>query len=136
MKHKAMLQRYAAYLIILYVCIRSHIKKTAAYFSDLEEGGFSLTDERFEKISKTWEKEIKENKDKKIILVTHAPPYGTKLDRALGEHCGNKSIAKFIKNNKVELAISGHFHENFGKRDKIGSTKLINPGPYGRLYKI
>ena len=98
-------------------------------------GGFSERDLVFEKDSKKFEREIKEGGNKSI-LITHAPPYGTKLDNVLGRHCGNNSISKFIKNNGISLAISGHLHENFGKRDRIRNTELINPGPYGAIIKI
>lgn len=100
-------------------------------------GGFSITDREFEKIAKTrFKKIIKENQDKKIILVTHAPPYGTKLDRLGRNHAGNKSFRHFIEKYNIDLAVSGHLHENFGKEDKIKNTKLINPGPFGKIIEI
>ena len=99
-------------------------------------GGFSIVDKEFEKTSIKFQKIIKNNKDKKIILVTHAPPYKTKLDKLVGGHAGNKSIRKFIENNKIILHICGHLHENFGKEDMIGKTKIINPGPFGKIVEI
>ncbi len=74
---------------------------------------------------------------KRIILVTHGPPYGTKLDYLEGEHVGCKSINKFIEeNDDVLLAVSGHLHENFGIEDRIKKTKVINPGPMGKIIEI
>ncbi|MAG91497.1 hypothetical protein CMO83_02375 [Candidatus Woesearchaeota archaeon] len=100
-------------------------------------GGFSMVGKEFEKISRTKFKEsINKNKDKKIVLITHAPPYRTKLDKLVEGHCGNKSIRQFVEKNKVDLLICGHLHENFGKEDKIGKTKIINPGPYGKIIEI
>ena len=100
-------------------------------------GGFSLVDKGFEKIAHTkFKKIIKNNKDKKIILVTHAPPYKTRLDKLVGGYCGNKSIRNFVEKNKVDLLICGHLHENFGKEDKIKKTKIINPGPFGKIVEI
>ena len=100
-------------------------------------GGFSIVDKEFEKTAKTRFKEIiSQNKDKKIILVTHAPPYKTKLDKLVQGHCGNKSIRKFVEKNKIDLLICGHLHENFGKKDKIRKTKIINPGPFGKIIII
>jgi len=98
--------------------------------------GFSMVDKQFIKTSKKFEKEIKKSKDKKIILVTHAPPYKTKLDKIAGEACGNKSIKNFILKIKPDLVISGHLHENAGKEDKINKTKLINPGPFGKIIEV
>ena len=100
-------------------------------------GGFSAFDKEFEKISKNkFKKIIKNNQDKKIILVTHAPPYKTKLDKLMQGHCGNKSIRHFVEKNKVDLLICGHLHENFGKEDKIKKTKIINPGPFGKIIHV
>lgn len=107
-----------------------------ALFFGYGGGGFSISDSGFTNASRALSNEIKQNKDKKVILVAHAPPYGTKVDKVNGEHCGNKSITQFIKNNKVDLVICGHLHENFGKEDKIGKTKIINPGPFGKIISV
>ena len=99
-------------------------------------GGFSLTDPDFYKTGKKFSKIIKKNQGKKIIFITHAPPYKTKLDLIVGSHCGNKTLRKFITKNKINLHICGHLHENFNKRDKIKKTEIINPGPYGKIIRI
>ena len=97
-------------------------------------GGFSVVDKEFENIAKIkFKKIIQKNKNKKIILVTHAPPYKTNLDKLIQGHCGNKSIRNFVQKNKIDFLICGHLHENFGREDKIGKTKAINPGPFGKI---
>jgi len=75
---------------------------------------------------------------KKIILITHGPPYKTKLDYIdyLKEYVGCKSYTTFIKKYKPILALSGHIHETFGKKDKTGQTEIINPGANGMIIKI
>ena len=100
-------------------------------------GGFSLVDKEFEKTAKVkFKKIIKKNENKKMILVTHAPPYKTKLDKLVQGHCGNKSIRHFVEKSKINLLICGHLHENFGKEDRIKKTKVINPGPFGKIVEI
>ena len=99
-------------------------------------GGFSVVDKEFEKIAIKFKKIIKQNKGSKIIIVTHAPPYKTKLDKLVQGHCGNKSIRNFVEKNKIDLLICGHLHENFGKEDKIKRTKVINPGPFGKIVVV
>ena len=100
-------------------------------------GGFSNVDRVFETLAKTrFKKIINENKDKKIILVTHAPPYKTRLDKLGRNHAGNKSIRNFVEKYKIDLLVCGHLHENFGKEDKIGKTKIVNPGPFGKIIVI
>lgn len=93
-------------------------------------GGFTAIDKGFEK----WANKIK-IKDKKVILVTHAPPYNTKIDTINKEPCGNKSIRRFIEKAKPILAVSGHLHECKGQ-DKLNKTLLINPGPSGKIITI
>jgi len=92
-------------------------------------GGFAFKDKTFEKNK---EKLKKLSKGKKIILVTHAPPYKTKIDKVHGVHAGNKSIRHFIEEVHPCVAISGHLHECVGY-DKIGKTVVINPGYMGRM---
>jgi hypothetical protein len=94
-------------------------------------GGFSLRDEELEKFMKR----LKPKKDK-IILATHAPPYGTRLDSIFRGHRGSKTVADFIKRFKPIYAFSGHLHENEGRTDKIGKTIVINPGKFGKIIKI
>ncbi len=98
--------------------------------------GFSMVDSEFDKLSKKFEKEVRKFIDKKVILVTHAPPYKTKIDRVMNDSCGNKSIKNFILKVKPDLVISGHLHETAGKEDDIGKTKIINPGPFGKIISL
>jgi uncharacterized protein len=99
-------------------------------------GGFSLIEPEFNRTSDKFDKIIKMNRGRKIIFVTHAPPYNTKLDLIIGNHCGNKTFRNFVSKNNIDLYICGHLHENFGKEDKIKKTKVINPGPYGKVLNI
>jgi len=89
------------------------------------EGGFALENKDFEKTIPKFKKTLKQ--DSKVILITHGPPHGTKLD-LLHEHVGCKSIRKFIEEIKPLLNISGHIHENKNKTDVLNKTVLINPG--------
>lgn len=98
--------------------------------------GFALIEPGFYKTGEKFQKIIRKNKDKKIIFITHAPPYKTKTDLIVGSPCGNKTFRNFIVRNKIDLNICGHLHENFGKKDNIKKTKIINPGPYGKIIKI
>ncbi|HTX61546.1 MAG TPA: metallophosphoesterase, partial [Methanobacterium sp.] len=68
------------------------------------------------------------SRDKISLLVTHAPPYGTKTDLLpSGKHAGSTSIRKLIEEYQPMLNICGHIHESRGM-DKIGRTKIVNPG--------
>lgn len=94
--------------------------------------GFSLIDESFENFVR---RKVKRT-SRKIIFLSHAPPYNTKLDRLGNSHAGNKSVAGFIRKYKPDYVVCGHLHENFGKKDVMGGTAIINPGPFGAIIDI
>lgn len=62
-----------------------------------------------------------------LVFVTHEPPFNTALD-LISNHTGSREIRKFIEKFQPLYCICGHFHENAGKQDKIGNTKILNPG--------
>ena len=66
---------------------------------------------------------------KKTILITHSPPYNTKIDLAdFGVHLGCREINKAIEKFQPLLHICAHVHEAPGEIE-IGKTKSINVGP-------
>jgi len=68
--------------------------------------------------------------EKPLILVTHQPAYGVKVDRLMGGgYSGSRGIRAFIERVRPVLAASGHIHEAAGT-DRIGPTLLVNPGPF------
>jgi putative phosphoesterase len=72
----------------------------------------------------------------KYVLVTHAPPYKTKLDAIFfGFHVGSKAVRKFIESFQPDMAVCGHIHEARGV-DKVGKTLIINPGPFPKHYAL
>src|SRR3989344_222757 len=90
------------------------------------DGGFARENKNIERFF------LKGKKLKNLIIVTHGPAFGYKLD-FLGEHIGNKSIRKIIEILKPKLHICGHLHEYFSGMDFIGKTLSINAGPEGLL---
>jgi len=111
-------------------------KKNGLLVLGYGSGGFALNDPEFRKLSKKFARALGWNKNKKKILLIHGPPYGTKLDKIIGQHAGNKDITKFIKHHDLDYVICGHLHENFGKKDRIGKTILLNPGPKGMVIEL
>jgi uncharacterized protein len=59
-----------------------------------------------------------------IVLLTHAPPHGTRDKLPFG-HVGSTAISKFV--DRVDLIVCGHIHEAKGI-EKVGKTVVINPG--------
>lgn len=66
-----------------------------------------------------------------LILISHNPPVGEKIDSFDGEHhAGSQKFTDFIKDNKPLAVVCGHIHEGAGI-EKIGDTVVINPGSLG-----
>jgi Icc-related predicted phosphoesterase len=66
-----------------------------------------------------------------LILVSHNPPVGDKIDSFDGEHhAGSQKFTDFIKENKPLAVVCGHIHEGTGI-EKIGYSVVINPGSLG-----
>lgn len=75
------------------------------------------------------------------VMLFHAPPYKTKLDRAaldgkmidhvpLDVHVGSIAIQRFIENRQPLVSLHGHIHESTrltgAWRDTIGRTVMFN----------
>jgi Icc-related predicted phosphoesterase len=73
----------------------------------------------------------------RLILICHAPPYGTDLDRVKeGVHAGSRSVGEFIDANQPEYFFCGHIHEAEGKQIRMGKTTAINVGKRGYLLEL
>ncbi|MBI4151893.1 metallophosphoesterase [Candidatus Woesearchaeota archaeon] len=117
-------------------CVNLHLKAALIQdyvFLGYGGGGFAMKDEYFRKIARKWYGKFK---DKKIVLLTHQPAFGTKLDLLDDRHVGNIDFHDFILRMKPKLAISGHLHETVGVMDQLGNTKLINPGWDGMVIEL
>lgn len=96
-------------------------------------GGSNLTP--FNTPFELTEAEIKEelaavgcSKGERWVLVTHAPPYDTALDKiAAGTHVGSKSIRDYVESERPPAMVCGHVHEARGI-DRLGQTLMVNPG--------
>jgi hypothetical protein len=65
-----------------------------------------------------------------FILVSHNPPFKTRLDRtATNEHVGSPAIREFIEKSQPKLVISAHIHESRGE-DAVGKSVIFYPGPF------
>jgi len=70
------------------------------------------------------------------VLVTHSPPFGTRLDiTSSGVHAGSRAVKEFIKSRKPVLAVCGHIHEARGVA-KVAETTALNPGPLHMGYAV
>ena len=72
-----------------------------------------------------------------LILICHAPPKDTKLDRAgEGQHFGSTAVRDFIVRNQPAYFYCGHIHEAAGRQDIIGRTIGRNVGTRGQVLDL
>jgi len=99
-----------------------------------------------EKAFNDLEKSLKALKGKKVILVTHAPPYGildqveknyrkygmgTYGEKAKNGHIGSIAFKSIDEKYKPILHIFGHIHECKGAK-RIDGTTFVNTGSFGK----
>lgn len=65
------------------------------------------------------------NTNKKIILISHAPPRNTTDRLALG-NVGSEALERFM--GRFDLVVCGHIHEARGEV-MVKGTLVVNPGP-------
>lgn len=98
-------------------------------------GGFSHREPEFKAFVKKYDKKLR--LAKKIVLATHPPPHKTALDEvAPGWNVGVKDFRDFITEYKPILAISGHIHESYKRKQVLEKTVLVNPGGDGEIFEI
>ncbi|MBN1524636.1 MAG: metallophosphoesterase [Spirochaetales bacterium] len=62
------------------------------------------------------------------IIVSHAPPRGTTLDRIkIGAHVGSEAVRTFLQTNECSLCLCGHIHESPGEQTVQG-VMTVNIG--------
>ncbi len=72
-----------------------------------------------------------------LVLVCHAPPYGTPLDRIReGLHGGSTAVRDFIQEHQPTYFFCGHIHESEGVSIRMGKTQAWNVGKGGYLLEL
>jgi Icc-related predicted phosphoesterase len=71
------------------------------------------------------------------VLVCHAPPHGTELDRIRpGLHAGSTAVRDFIQKYQPGYFFCGHIHEAEGVAIEMGKTRARNVGKKGYLLEL
>lgn len=72
-----------------------------------------------------------------LVLICHAPPYGTDLDRVRqGLHAGSRAVREFIEKRQPTYFFCGHIHEAEGVAIEMGKTLARNVGKKGYLLEL
>lgn len=74
---------------------------------------------------------------KPLVLICHAPPYGSALDLVRpGLHAGSTAVRDFIAAREPDYFFCGHIHEAEGVAAEIGRTRARNVGKRGHLLEL
>ena len=74
---------------------------------------------------------------KPLILICHAPPLNSSLDRVHeGLHAGSSAVREFIEKHQPRDFLCGHIHEAEGVVERIGATRAMNVGKAGYLLDV
>ncbi len=71
------------------------------------------------------------------VLICHAPPLNTALDRIKdGLHAGSSAVRDFIEKHQPAHFFCGHIHEAEGAVVQMGTTRAMNVGKKGFLLEL
>ena len=74
---------------------------------------------------------------KPLVLICHAPPFDTALDRIKeGLHAGSRAVREFIEKHQPEYFFCGHIHEAEGAVIHMGATRAQNVGKRGYVLEL
>ena len=74
---------------------------------------------------------------KPLVLICHAPPLDTPLDRIReGLHAGSSAVREFIEKVQPEYFFCGHIHEAEGMVVPMGKTRAQNVGKRGHILEL
>lgn len=70
------------------------------------------------------------------ILITHSPPKGVVDQTSTGQSVGSTAIAEAIGRITPGLALCGHIHDSWGQEGRIGTTRIVNLGPFANWFEM
>ena len=73
-------------------------------------------------------------RDRPLVLLSHYPPCLTAVDgnsHSSPDGGGSRLVRRIVEALQPALLVCGHYHGDFGKSDRIGDTRVVNPGPLG-----
>jgi len=74
---------------------------------------------------------------KNLVMICHAPPLDTALDRIHeGLHAGSRAVRDFIDREQPDHFFCGHIHEAEGVVVEMGRTRAMNVGKKGYLLEV
>ena len=69
-------------------------------------------------------------------MVTHVHPKDTLMEKFTNYFEGSSGVKRAVEKFKPDILLCSHVHEAEGIEEKIGKTKVINVGRFGRIINI
>jgi Icc-related predicted phosphoesterase len=79
------------------------------------------------------------DRTKLLVLLTHYPPSGTAVSGTAvltPDSGGSRLVRQVVESLRPALVVCGHYHQDFGKEAHVGQTRVVNPGPGGRILEL
>jgi Icc-related predicted phosphoesterase len=79
------------------------------------------------------------DRTKPLVLLSHYPPSGTAVSGTsviTPDSGGSRLVWNIIDALHPALVVCGHYHQDFGKEDRMGTSRIVNPGPGGRILEV
>jgi Icc-related predicted phosphoesterase len=79
------------------------------------------------------------DRKKPLVLLTHYPPSGTRVSGVSVltlDSGGSRLVRRIVEALRPALVVCGHYHQDFGKEAHVGETRIVNPGPGGRILEV
>jgi Icc-related predicted phosphoesterase len=76
---------------------------------------------------------------KPLVLLTHYPPSGTAVSGTTvltPDSGGSRLVRQVVETLRPALVVCGHYHQDFGKEAHVGPSRIVNPGPGGRILEL
>ena len=73
--------------------------------------------------------------DGAAVMAVHSPPHGH-VDVSRDEHLGSRAVLEAVESKRPALMLCGHIHESWGEQSAVGTTRIVNLGPQGRIFDL
>ena len=70
------------------------------------------------------------------VLVVHSPPLDTVDMDTTGQTRGSRTIRACVERCRPQLVVCGHIHSDWGKSVILGSSRIVNAGPAGKVIEL
>ncbi len=70
------------------------------------------------------------------LLVLHSPPLGVVDRTSGGDSVGSVAIRDAIARIGPQLAVCGHIHDSWGESGVIGTSRVVNLGPFPNWFDL